>query len=266
MPHCCHTTPSSTATNHQHPRSRLDISTLQSAIHFCHQHSLAASTHKLYGTGIQRQLSFCQSINHTPTPTFELTLLLFVAHTSQSQLSLSTIKVYLSAVHSLHLTSGFLGVFNTQSTPRLGQMLQGIKRYQACSRLPTIRLPITIQIMRSLKAVLARNHKDYQNIMMWAVCCIAFFGCLRCSEFTAPNQTSYDPTIHLSYSDVVVDSKISPSMVFLHIKQSMTDTTREGAQVVLGLTGKEACPVKVLLPYVYGSQGCTTRPPFYYSR
>ena len=46
-------TPSSTATNHQHPRSRLDISTLQSAIHFCHQHSLAASTHKLYGTGIQ---------------------------------------------------------------------------------------------------------------------------------------------------------------------------------------------------------------------
>ena len=69
-------------------------------------------------------------------------------------------------------------------------------------------------------------------------------------------------TIHLSYSDVVVDSKISPSMVFLHIKQSMTDTTREGAQVVLGLTGKEACPAKVLLPYVYGSQGCTTRPLF----
>ena len=165
-------------------------------------------------------------------------------------------------MHSLHLTSGFLGVFNTQSTPRLGQVLQGIKRYQACSRLPTIRLPITIKIMRSLKAVLARNHKDYQNIMMWAACCIAFFGCLRCSEFTAPNQTSYDPTIHLSYSDVVVDSKISPSMVFLHIKQSMTDTTHEGAQVVLGLTGKEACPVKVLLPYVYGSQGCTTRPLF----
>ena len=42
----------------------------------------------------------------------------------------------------------------------------------------------------------------------------------------------------------------------------MTDTTREGAQVVLGLTGKEACPVKVLFPYVYGSQRCTTRPLF----
>ena len=141
-------------------------------------------------------------------------------------------------------------MFNTQSTPRLGQVLQGIKRYQACSRSPTVRLPITIQIMRSLKAVLARDPKDYQNIMMWAACCVAFFGCLRCSEFTAPNRTSYDPTIHLSYSDVVVDSKISPSMVFLYIKQSKTDTTREGAQIVLGLTGKEVCPVKALLPYM----------------
>ena len=42
-----------TATNHQHPRSRLDISTLQSAIHFYHQHSLTAFTHKLYSTNIQ---------------------------------------------------------------------------------------------------------------------------------------------------------------------------------------------------------------------
>ena len=156
-------------------------------------------------------------------------------------------------------------MFNTQSTPRLGQVLQRIKRYQACSRSPTIRLPITIQIMRSIKAVLARDPKDYQTIMMWAACCVAFFGCLCCSEFTVPNQTSYDHTIHLSYSDVVVDSKMSPSMVFLHIKQSKTDTTREGAQVVLGLTSKEVCPVKALLT-LYGSQGCTTKPPFCYSR
>ena len=39
-------------------------------------------------------------------------------------------------------------------------------------------------------------------------------------------------------------------MVLLYIKQSKTDTTGEGAQVVLGLTGKEVCPVKALLPYM----------------
>ena len=110
-------TPSSTATNHQHPRSRLDISTLQSVIQSSSLHTQALR-HR------HPAISFCQSINHTPTPTSKLTLLLFVAHLAQSQLSLSTIKVYLSAVHSLHLTSGFLGMFNTQSTPRLGQVLQ----------------------------------------------------------------------------------------------------------------------------------------------
>ena len=57
--------------------------------------------------------------------------------------------------------------------------------------------------MHSLKAILVYNPKDYQNIMMWAACCVAFFGSLHCSEFTVPNQTSYDHTIHLSYSDVI---------------------------------------------------------------
>ena len=32
------------------------------------------------------------------------------------------------------------------------------------------------------------------------------FGCLCCSDFTVPNQTSYDPTIHLSYSDAVIQA------------------------------------------------------------
>ena len=85
--------------------------------------------------------------------------------------------------------------------------------------------------------------------MMWAACCVAFFGCLRCGEFTVPNQTGYDPAIHLSY-DVVIDSKLSPSMILLHIKQSKTDVTQEGAQVVLGTTGNDVCPVKALLPYM----------------
>ena len=109
--HCCKSPISKVQTGHQHTSV---------SYYFYHQHSLAISIHKFYGTGIQRYLSFCQSINHTPTPTSELTLLLFVAYLAQSQLSLSTIKVYLLVVHSLHLTSGFLGVFNTQSTPHLG--------------------------------------------------------------------------------------------------------------------------------------------------
>ena len=183
-------------------------------------------------------------------PTSELTLLLFVAHLAQNHLSYSTIRVYLSAIRHLHLTAGLLNTFSAQSTPCLTLVLQGIKRYQACTTSPTICLPITIQIMHNIKATLVQSPMEYQNIMMWAACCVAFFGCLRCGEFTVPSQSNYDPTIHLSYHDVLVDSKASPSMVIIHIKQSKTDTTRKGTHIVLGLTGKEVCPVKAILPYL----------------
>ena len=80
------------------------------------QQSLTASTHKLYNTGIHRYLTFCQSITHIPMPTSELTLLLFVAHLAQSHLSYSTIRVYLSAIRHLHLTTGLLDTFSARST------------------------------------------------------------------------------------------------------------------------------------------------------
>ena len=143
---------------------------------------------------MHRYLTFCQSITHIPMLTSELTLLLFVAHLAQSHLSYSTIKVYLSAIRHLHLTAGLLDTFSAQSTPRLAQVLQGIKRYQAFTTSPTIRLPITIQIMHNIKTTLAQSPMEYQNIMMWAACCVAFFGCLRihCGEFTVPSQSNYD--------------------------------------------------------------------------
>ena len=86
-------------------------------------------------------------------PISELTLLLFV-HISPKpthQWIGKPIGVYLSTVHHLHLTAGLLDTFSAQETLRLAQVLQGIKRYQACTTLPTIHLPITIQIMQIMR-------------------------------------------------------------------------------------------------------------------
>ena len=73
-------------------------------------------------------------------------------------------------------------------------------------------------------------------------------GCMLCNifwlpTFAVPSQSNYDSAIHPSYHDVLVDSKVSLSMVIMHIKQSKTDTTRKGTRVILGLTGKDVCPV-----------------------
>ncbi len=47
---------------------------------------------------------------------------------------------------------------------------------------------------------------------------MAFFGFLRSGELVVPSDTSYDGSVHLSYSDVLVDSTLSPSYVQVNIK------------------------------------------------
>ena len=79
---------------------------------------------------------------------------------------------------------------------------------------------------------------------------MAFFGFLRCNEFTVPVQTGYDPAVHLSYSDVAVDNRDYPTMVVISVKQSKTDPLRSGVQITLGATEDDICPVKALMPYL----------------
>ena len=112
------------------------------------------------------------------------------------------------------------------------------------------RLPITMEIMERIKAVLSKTPKDYQCIMLWAVCCTAFFGLLRVSKFTVPSLRQYDPDIHLSLADITLDNRQAPEIVRLHIKQSKTDPFRNGADIYLGRTHHNVCPVEAILPYL----------------
>ena len=110
--------------------------------------------------------------------------------------------------------------------------------------------------MQKIKAILQQHPHLYHNIMMWAACCMAFFGFLRCNEFTVPAQTGYNPAVHLSYSDVAVDNRDYSTMVVISVKQSKTDPLRSGVQITLGATEDDICPVKALMPYlaIRGSQ------------
>ena len=78
----------------------------------------------------------------------------------------------------------------------------------------------------------------------------AFFGFLRCSEFTTPSQQEYDPQVHLQYEDVAVDCRNNPGMLTVWIKQSKTDPFRQGVTLWLGKTDCVVCPVTGILPYL----------------
>ena len=231
---------------------RLDLPTLQKALQSYYHQGLAASTHKTYSAGIRHYLSFCRSANALPLPTSEQTLLLFITHLGQLNMAHKTIKVYLSAVRSWHISSGHYKAFDNQLSPRLERVLKGIKSSQAKSKPPRTRLPITSSIMFKIRSALAATPQDYNHIMLWAACCLAFFGFLHCSEFTVPTQEpeSFDEAAHLSYKDVSVDSWHNPQLISIRIKQSKTDPFRKGVTLMLSKTDRPVCPVTALLPYL----------------
>ena len=103
--------------------------------------------------------------------------------------------------------------------------------------------------MRQFKIILLQQH-HHDNILLWAACCIAFFGFLRCSEFTVPSTHDYDPSVHLSPEDLTIDSRDSPSVLQVHIKQSKANPFCKGVRLVLGKTDADVCPLKAILPYM----------------
>ena len=132
---------------------------------------------------------------------------MFVTYLATNKISHASIKVYLSAVRHMHVLEGLHNEFNQLLTPRLQLILKGIKRQQASTTQPRVRLPITIQILCKIQAYLSMIAPSYSNTMLWAMCSLAFFGFLQDSEFTIPGQNLYDPTLHLSLQDIVIDRR-----------------------------------------------------------
>ena len=211
---------------------------------------LASTTRSTYAAGQHRFTTFCMAINAKPIPTTERVLSLFVTHLATGNISHATIKVYLSAIRHMHVTSGKLQHFNQQLTPRLQQILKGIRKDQAATHPPKVRLPITLQILQDIKRLLSGKPQSYTNTMTWAACCLAFFGFLRVSEFTVPTQDQYDQSCHLSLGDISLDNRDNPRLLRVHIKQSKTDPFRRGVEIYLGATNDSICPLKGILPYL----------------
>ena len=86
--------------------------------------------------------------------------------------------------------------------------------------------------------------------MLRAAACVGFFGFLRAAGFTVLTLQGYHPEVHLSLQDVAIDSHSSPSVVRLYIKQSKTDTLRQGVDIFLGATYTTICPVQAILHYL----------------
>jgi len=194
---------------------------------------LAKSSRNAYATGQRRYVKFCKMAGAKPIPTSESILTLFITHLATSNISLQTIKVYLAAVRHIHVCKGLCKHFNQQITPRLHLILRGIQKQLSSKHLTKPRLPITLPILHSIKKALSKDTPSYDNTTFWAMCCLAFFGFLRVSEFTISGDSPYDPACHLSLNDIAVDSRANPRLLQLLLKQSKTDPFKQCTWVPL---------------------------------
>ena len=188
---------------------------------------IAPSTSRVYRSAQNRYLRFCSQFHLSNLPLNEDTLSLYVAFLSLQGVKHQSVKSYLSALRHMQIEAGGGDPFGPGRFPRLEYILKGLKRNGppvATSR----RLPITPQIMLQLHAVWNQSRDRYDATMLWAACCLGFFGFLRSGEFTVSAESTFDVSRSLTLRDVAVDNHENPSVVSVLITQSKNDPFRQG--------------------------------------
>lgn len=225
----------------------MDVAELVPTAHRLFAAGLAPSTQRVYRTGRERYLKFCDMGGLEAFPARENTLMLFVSHLHTEKLAVGTIKSYLAAVRFEQISRGG-GNPGIHSMPRLEYVIKGCKRVAPGTA--RRRLPITPEILRKLRGVWHKSENPREAKMLWAASCLCFYGFLRSGEVVTPAIGEYDPAVHLCFEDVKVDNRMSPSFIQVSIKASKTDPFRQGVTIYIGATGGQLCPVTAVLSYM----------------
>uniref|UniRef100_A0ABM0MB28 Uncharacterized protein LOC102801901 n=1 Tax=Saccoglossus kowalevskii TaxID=10224 RepID=A0ABM0MB28_SACKO len=217
--------------------------------------ALSARTIGSYSTGVRAWLRFTalseipgQSTSHPRIS--EDILIYFVTHCATNlHLKYTTIKVYLAGIRNYYILGGYpnpLLTLQGQSPLRLNYVLRGILRLQGNETRP--RLPITVDILQRLCNLLRQGvFGPYFDLMLESVFLLAFYGFLRCSEFTCPTST-FNMQYNLCLADISVPDHAAH--ITIHIKASKTDQFRKGFDLRLFPTGTPFCPVTMLQQFL----------------
>ena len=206
---------------------------------------ISQSTRSAYASGQWRYLTFCMTFGLQPLPFPVYTVCRFVAFLAHSGLSYSSICQYLSAIKHLHIAAGFPPT-DTLQHPVLCYVLRRFLNTHPQYSRPR-RLPITPYILLLLYCFWSSSPADYENSMLWAACCLAFFAFLRSGEFTCSPQTQHKC---LALADIAVDSHSDPQLLWVCIQYSKTDQAGKGTTIALGRTRRILCPVASVLSFL----------------
>jgi site-specific recombinase XerD len=215
--------------------------------------ALNPNTQRTYTSAQNRYINFCSAFNLPVMPATEDNLLLYIAHLFDAGLKGSSIRVYLSAVRSLHVFAGYS--YPTEML-RVRLALKGAVTKSA----PVVRkFPITFDV---LSKILKFVQKRFDSKLMSTMMAVAFFGCLRASEICVCDAVSFCSSDHLCVEDVHVDRKKKILTIFL--KKSKTDTYNSGTTIRIGFLETNVCAYCYALKYIDSkSKGLSGKLPFF---
>jgi len=197
---------------------------------------------------------FCTCYTVTdPFPVSELTMCYFIAYLAEQGLSPQTGQSYLAAVRNAQISLGLPDPRENASLPLLKRVQAGVRRIRLLkpSSPGRVRLPVTVHMLSRVKEALWSSSRP-DRVVLWAVSCTAFFGFFRLGELLPPSSTSFDAATDLAWGDVAVDDRVNPRMAQIHLKTSKCDQFGQGADIVVGVTGSDICPVAALAQYLAG--------------
>ena len=98
------------------------------------------------------------------------------------------------------------------------------------------------------------SYSAFHSLMLCAASSLAFFGLLRCSEFTSADRHRYNSASTLMVNDIAFNRNGDIMSVF--IKASKTDPFRVGCRVRIAAVGGPMCPVELMLQYLRARPEC----------
>ena len=140
--------------------------------------SLAQSTNKQYSACLMTFIEWAQSLDLVAFPLVEANLILFVSQLAQRS-SYNNIKKHLAALKFFATSHGYV----TGNLKRLYLVVRGIRRSHGRKFVKARRLPVTPDLLRTIKYNLFNSSRKYEDkCMLWAAMVVAFFGLLRAAE------------------------------------------------------------------------------------
>ena len=212
---------------------------LKNTVNKLWSNAVAERTRTVYMTGFKQfdfflLLNGVQFINGKLPNVSEELLIYFVGHCFEVlKIQYSTIKQYICGIRYMCLKDDIPSPFQKsgkgeKSMARLSLFMNSVKRLQ--KQQPRPRLPITSDILRQLLTKLRSGfYSEFIDCMLETVCIVAFYGFLRCGEFTVDNACYFDSECNLCVCDVTFNSDLA----ILHLKQSKTDPFRKGIDIQL---------------------------------